>query len=58
MNAFKLLKLLLLISYISSCGLKTDPKSDIEDFRPEIPFKEKPAKPPQAKKEKLIDEKN
>lgn len=42
----KILSLLLLALQLGSCGLKTLPKADIEDMRPEIPFRrtETPAK--------------
>lgn len=30
--------LFLILLYISGCGLKLSPHSDIEDFRPVIPF--------------------
>jgi hypothetical protein len=37
---------ILLTIFLSSCGLKTAPRSDIDDFRPSIPFKAKQQKQP------------
>ena len=32
-----------------SCGVKTAPKSNVVDLRPEIPYKSTSAKPPESK---------
>ena len=46
----------LAVTLITACGVKTAPKSDVDDFRPEIPFRgpplRSPATPPEDKNAK------
>ena len=50
----KFLSLIILLAYASlhtSCGIKLSPQSEIQDFRPAIPFHPEPLKPEETTKD-------